>query len=189
VKSRVPILIISGQHSFSGLVENRGLRILDVLNEGGTEFVNLHDISIQRGFDETSIRQVAATLLPKAAIDFVLLKSDPHEAPIRRKHSLVAKDRHSAFVVLDDYEIRGTFEAKGLIDPKLVLHQDASTFFAVVSPTINHGASKWTVSAGVAFVNKTKVSLFHYERPRSTDEPIALPMTQLREFVGLSTER
>src|SRR5262245_17038236 len=113
--SRVAILIISGQHSFSGSVENRGLRILDVLNEPSTQFLNLHNVSIQRGFDETSIQRVGATLLPKAAIDFVLLKSEPHEAPIRRKHSLVAKDRYSALVVLDHCEIRGTFVAKGAI--------------------------------------------------------------------------
>jgi hypothetical protein len=181
VTSRVAILIVSGQHSFSGSVENRGLRILDVLNEPSTEFLNLHNVSIQRGFDETSIQHVGATLFPKAAIDFVLLKSEPHESPIRRKHSLVAKNRYSAFVVLNHYEIRGTFVAKGAIDLKLILHQDASAFFAVVSPTINWGENNRTVSASVALVNKTKVSLFHYGFEKRASQSVTLPMTQFRD--------
>jgi hypothetical protein len=181
---RVDILIVSGQHSFSGAVENRGLRILDVLNEPSTEFLNLHNVSIQRGFDETSIQHVGATLLPKAAVDFVLLKSEPHEAPIRRKHSLVAKDRYSALVVLDHYEIRGTFVAKGAIEPKMVLRNDASDFFAIVSPTINWGGNKGAVSAGVAFVNKAKVSLFHYGFEKSASQPVTLPMTQFSDSTG-----
>jgi hypothetical protein len=181
VTSRVDILIVSGQHSFSGSVENRGLRILDVLNEPSTEFLNLHNVSIQRGFDETSIEHVGATLVPKTAIDFVLLKSETHEAPVRRRHALVAKDRYSAFVTLAHYEIRGKFVAKGTVDPKVVLHQDASAFFAIVSPTINWGGSTRPVSAGVAFVNRAKVSLFHYGSERSASPPITLPMTQFRD--------
>lgn len=185
--NRVEILVVTGQHSFTGSVENRGLRILDVLNDASTQFLKLHDVSIYRGFDKTSIQQVSETLFPKTTIDFVLLKRQPHEAPMRRGHSLTTKDRHVALVVLDHYEIHGDFMSKGPVDPMFVLHSDAPPFFPIVSPDIYLGTMGKTVYSNVAFVNKAKVSLFHYDRPRSAEESAAHRMTQLRDFVGLPT--
>jgi hypothetical protein len=185
VTNRVEILVVTGQHSFTGAVENRGLRILDVLNDANTQFLKLHEVSIYRGFDKTCIQQVSETLFPKTIIDFVLVKRQPHEAPMRRAHSLIAKHRHSALVVLDHYEIRGDFMSRGAVDPMLVLHSDSPAFFPIVSPDIYLGRIGETVYSNVAIVNKAKVSLFHYDRPRSAEGSAVHPTTQLRDFVEL----
>ena len=182
--NQVEILVVTGQHSFTGSVENRGLRILDVLNDANTHFLKLHEVSIYRGFDKTCIQQVSETLFPKTIIDFVLLKRQPHEAPMRRAHSLITKDRHVAMVVLDHYEIRGDFMSKGAVDPMLVLHADSPAFFPIVSPDIYLGTIGETVYSNVAIVNKAKVSLFHYDRPRTAEESAPRPKTQLRDFVA-----
>src|SRR5262249_54183842 len=112
-------------------------------------------------------------------------KRQPHEAPMRRAHSLIAKHRHSALVVLDHYEIRGDFMSKGTVDPMLVLHADSPPFFPIVSPDIYLGTIGETVYSNVAIVNKAKVSLFHYDRRRSAEGSAVHPTTQLHDFVEL----
>jgi hypothetical protein len=187
VTNQVEILVVTGNHAFTGSVENRGLRVLDVLNDISSQFLKLHEVSIYRGFDKTCVQQVSETVFLKTIVDFVLLKRQPHEAPMRRAHSLISKDRHAALVVLDHYEIHGEFMAKGVIDPMLVLHPNSPQFFPIVSPDIYLGTIGETVYSSVAFVNKAKVSLFHYDRPKSAAEPLRGPFTQLRDFVGLDT--
>jgi hypothetical protein len=185
--NQVEILVVTGQHAFTGSVENRGLRMLDVLNDASTQFLKLHDVSIYRGFDKTCVRQVAETVFPKSIVDFVLLKRQPHEAPLRRAHSLIAKDQHHALVVLDHYEIHGDFMSKGVIEPMVVLHEQSPPFFPIVSPDIYLSTIGETVCSNVALINRAKVSLFHYERPRTTEHPAPHPMAELRDFVGVST--
>jgi len=185
--NQVEILVVTGQHAFTGSVENRGLRMLDVLNDASSQFLKLHQVSIYRGFDKKCARQVSETVFPKSTIDFVLLKRQPHEAPMRRAHSLIAKDQHHAMVVLDHYEIHGDFMSKGAIDPMVVLHPQSAPFFPIVSPDIFLSPIGETIYSNVALVNKAKVSLFHYERPRCAEEPAAHPMSELRDFVGVST--
>jgi hypothetical protein len=187
VTNQVEILIVTGNHAFTGSVENRGLRILDVLNDASSQFLKLHEVSIYRGFDKTCVEQVGETVFLKTIIDFVLLKRQPHEAPMRRAHSLISKDRHAALVVLDHYEIHGEFMAKGVIDPMLVLHPNSPQFFPIVSPDIYLGTIGETVYSNVAFVNKAKVSLFHYDRPKRPEEPALHCVAQLRDFVGQAT--
>jgi len=163
VTNRAEILVVAGQHSFTGAVETRGLRIMDVLNDPNSQFLKLRDVAIHRRFETKCIRRISETLFPKTNIDFVLLKAQQHEAPMRRAHSLVAKRRHSALIVLDDCEIRGAYMSKGVIDPMVVLHQDSPPFFAIVSPNIYLDENDKMVFANAAFVNKAKVVLFHYE--------------------------
>jgi len=163
VTNRAEILVAAGQHSFTGSVETRGLRILDVLIDPNSQFLKLHDVAIHRRFEAKPIRKISETLFRKTNIDFVLLKAQHHEAPMRRAHAMVAKRRHSALIVLDHCEIRGAYMSKGVIDPMQVLHEDSPQFFAVVSPNVYQGADDKMVFANAALINKAKVVLFHYE--------------------------
>jgi len=169
---RVFILVVAGQHSFLGALENSGLRVLDVLNDASTEFVHLHDVVVSRGFHGECLKQILDATIPKSTIDFVLFDPKTHEAPMRRRHAFVEKRPQSALVLLADYEIRGTFMLKGSPDSLLVLQHGLSTFFPFTSARVCRlGTTSDSVSAEVALVNKSKVSLLHLERQSITGDP------------------
>jgi hypothetical protein len=47
----VTALIIAGQHSFAGLLDNRGQRVLELLNDASTQFLQLNEVLVHRAFD------------------------------------------------------------------------------------------------------------------------------------------
>jgi hypothetical protein len=161
---RVSILVVAGLHSFFGEVENRGLRVLDVLNDASTGFLQLHDVTVFRGFHGDRIKSIQDATLPKSTIDFVLLQSDTHEAPLRRKHAFVEKRPQRALVLMADFEIHGTFMLKGSADSLMALRRDSSAFFPVTSANVKRLVStNESVKAGVVMINNAKVSLLHLE--------------------------
>ncbi len=88
---RVSVLIVAGLHSFLGDVENRGVRVLDVLNDDHTAFIHLHDVAVFRGFQGECLKRMSDATIPKRTIDFVMIESTVHEAPLRRKHGFIEK--------------------------------------------------------------------------------------------------
>jgi hypothetical protein len=172
---RVPILTVSSQHSFTGTVENRGLRVLDVLNDVSSDYLELHDVAVRRGTHGQCIKQLPQATIPKSAIDFVLLEFDRHEAPLRRGHAFVPKETRQALVIVGDYEIQGTFMPKGSFDALRGLRQEPTAFFPIVAPNVSRATSADApVSAAVALINGLKVSLLHVDRKSPNLSQIAM---------------
>ncbi len=105
---RVAALFFVGQHTIAGFVEHSGTRILDVLNDASTEFLSVHGGATFRGINGQPIGEFELATVPKSAIDCVVLTEEDHEAPLRRKYALVEKKSQGVFVLLPEYEIRGT---------------------------------------------------------------------------------
>ena len=169
VAERVATLVIAGQHSFAGLLDNRGLRVLELLNDASTQFLQLFEVVVHVGFINSEIKQqLAEATVPKAAIDFVLLDQSKHESSARRQHAFVEKRPHAAFVTLGKYELQGNLLLKGAPDVVGALARELSDFFPLTSCRVSIvGGSKDPVQAGVALVNKSKLSLIHIDKHRS----------------------
>jgi hypothetical protein len=162
----ITAITIAGQHSFFGSIENRGLRLLEVLNDVNSNYLNLYDVVVRRGIQGECIDQFSETTIPKSAVDIVLLEPDKHEAPHRRAHAFVPKDSRAALILLGDYEIRGTFMfLKGPLDAIRSLRLEPMAFFPVISPRLSRvsGADP-PLSAGVALINGLKVSLLQLKQ-------------------------
>jgi hypothetical protein len=164
MNDHVTILVIAGQHSFSGKLANRGLRVLDLLNDVSTEFIQLSDVAVHRRFFDGSIKQLPDATIPKAIVDFVLIEQDKHEAPLRRQHALVEKRSHSTFAVVGNYELRGNLMLKGSPDTIGALTREFSAFFPLTDTRLSIvGGCDEPVAVGVALINKSKVSLLQID--------------------------
>jgi hypothetical protein len=161
---RVSVLIVAGLHSFLGDVENRGVRVLDVLNDDHTAFLHLHDVAVFRGFQGECLKRMSDATIPKRTVDFVMIESTVHEAPLRRKHGYIEKRPQSALVLMAEYEIRGTFMLKGSADSLLTSRRETPTFFPITSAYVRRLESPGeSIKANVLLVNNTRVSLAHLE--------------------------
>ena len=161
----VTILVICGQHSFAGKLDNRGLRVLDLLNDVSTEFLELSEVAVHGKFFDGIIQQLPDASIPKAIVDFVLLKQGIHEDPMRRQHALIEKRSHTAFAVVSNYELRGNLMLKGGPDAIGALTREFSVFFPLTNTHLSIvGGAEEPIAAGVALINKSKVSLLQIDQ-------------------------
>ena len=164
--NRVTVLVVAGQHSFFGAIENLGLRVLDVLNDFSSDYLHLHEVTVRRGIEGKSISQFLEGTIPKVAVDFVLLEPNKHEAPLRRKYALVPKQSRDALILLGEFEIRGRFMTTGSFDVLPALCQERTAFFPVTSVRLTRITSADApISAGAALINGHKTTLLHLARP------------------------
>jgi hypothetical protein len=161
----VALLFVVGEHTFAAAVEHHSTRILDVLNDAQSALLRVKNVVVFPGLCGTPLAEFAEATLQKSSLDFVVLTDNHHEAPVRRKFSLVDKQGHATFALLAKYEIRGTAMLERSIDPELLLSARASNFFPIVNPTITSpDKGSPPLSAHVAFVNKQKVSLIEIDK-------------------------
>jgi hypothetical protein len=154
----VLILLVAGQHSFSGDVKNRGSRVLELLNDPSTGFQQLSHVTVQRGFFAGSATQLDEATIPKAAIDLLLLEPNKHEAPLRRRPANVEQRFHSVFVLVSDHDIRGTLMLTGTSDFIGAFAGELTAFFPWIKVRISTAAGEIKpASTGVAIVNQSKV--------------------------------
>jgi len=163
--NRTTVLFVVGRHLFAGAIDHGNNRVLDVLNDGNTDLLRVHEVDIFPQSIGERIARLEEAVIPKAMVDCVLLCSGDHEAPMRRRNALIVKPRRVVFVLLQDHAIRGTLMVKDARDPGLVLTGAAPAFFPIIEPDLlGADATKPPIPVQVALVNKTKVSLITIEQ-------------------------
>jgi hypothetical protein len=161
----VPVIIFSGSHSFAGVIEHGGRRVLDVLNDVGTDFIRLERVEVLGRSASQPIEQLGEATVPKAAIDCAMLSEEIHEAPLRRQYSFVEKQPRKVFLTLVEHQVRGTIMLNGAPDPRQVLGRDAPVFFAVAEATVSTREKTGSAApTAVVLINRAKVSLLQIER-------------------------
>ncbi len=159
-QATIALIVVCRRHSFRCTVAHGGRRVLDVLNDKSSGFLRVTSAVFSRHGDSESLGQLDEAVIPKASIDCVLLQNEQHEAPVRRRHSLVIKHPYATLVLLPEHEICGTTLWAGRPDPLAVLSADAASFFPVSPATLWDAAHTGEcVASTVAFANKTSVSM------------------------------
>ena len=162
---QVALLFIAGNHSIAAAVEHHSTRVLDLLNDVQSAMMNVQGAAIFSGLRGAPTAEFPASTIQKSAIDCVIFTEDRHEAPLRRKFGFVDKQTHSAFVLIGNYEIRGSAMLERSADPQLLLNSQASAFFPVVAASVTDASdAAQHLSASVVFVNKQKVALLEIDR-------------------------
>ena len=82
--NRVTVLVVAGQHSFFGAIENLGLRVLDILNDVSSDYFHLHEVTVRRGIEGKSISQFLEGTIPKVANQGRVVTASP---PVRARSS------------------------------------------------------------------------------------------------------
>lgn len=161
----VTILAVVGQHSLFGVLQNSEVRVIDVLNDPGTDFIRLKEAIICRGIHGECVERAPELTVHKGVLDFVLLETGKHEAPVRRQHTWVEKELHEALLLVGDYEIRGTLMLRKSSDVVTAVNRELSNFFPVTTARLSTvNTAKGPIAAGLAIVNKSRISLLHFQR-------------------------
>ena len=166
------VQLITEEHLFNATIYARGHRLLDILNDRTTDYLEVSDVELHRkGSPEDTLAAFAEAIIRKADLHLVIITGQEHEAPGRRLFGYVQKTQYSVFLTVPGYEVRGRMHLadRRRPDPIAVLAQETGVFFAVTSATASHAQTGVdVVEHPVIMVNKHSLCLFAL-----SEEPLA----------------
>jgi hypothetical protein len=153
-------VLITSDHWYSCSLANRGQRLLEVLNDVQSEFLQVTDVKVFRHRSQDCVATLPSAVIPKGTIRLAIPTEGKHEALEKRRYAFVEKEHRTVFLVLAGYEISGTFHARGLGDPLAILTYESARFLPVaqasISPVPDGGEA---LNAAVVLANKNFISL------------------------------
>jgi hypothetical protein len=163
------VVLITHQHRIAGAVQTKGKRLLDVLNDKTTDYLDIRDVQVFRGTDtETCVAAFPEALALKADISLMVVLAEKHEAPRKRLYGFVRKRPYPVFITVPGYEIQGRMHLTGPPEPLAVLARETDVFFPVTQATVSQVITGEPLEVSVVMVNKTCIGLFSLG-----EEPIA----------------
>ena len=158
------VQLITQEHLFNATVYTRGHRLLDILNDRTTDYLQVSDVELHRkGSPEDPVAAFSEAIIRKADLHLVIITGQEHEAPRTRLFGYVQKIRYNVFLTVPGYEVRGEMHLSGAgrPDPISVLAQETSAFFPLTSATALHAQTGADVVVHpVVMVNKRSLCLF-----------------------------
>jgi hypothetical protein len=160
----IEVFVATAQHLMLGRVQTSGNRLQEVLNDSSTDFLRLKNASVFRGAT-TQVRAAGNLTIAKQQIAFATITGDRYEAPQKRAYAFADKKHCNCFIVVLGFELEGTINLKGAIDPVVALRSELPEFFPIAEPKIGNLGVQQPVPATVVLVNKAMVSVIEISSP------------------------
>ena len=134
-RDEMELVLYVGGHRLKGSIKSSGYRVLDILTDRMSEFLELYEVRVAADGAELG-SSLSHAVVAKAQITLAAVLDDRHEAEERRRFSTVEKSQHPVFAIVDGFEIRGEMHLEGSPDARLALSGELDTFFAITGATV-----------------------------------------------------
>lgn len=182
-ESSVSTVLITKGHALSCVVPTKGQRLLDLLNDPETEFLNVNSIEVYRHASSDLVRAFPASVIRKTSIALAILTGPRHEAPERRKNSYTSKSVYDAFVTIGDFEVNGMLHLMGSPDTLSFLTHEANRFVPLSKANVCFkGASGGRFQERVIIVSKSAIDLLEISERDPAEAETEL-LTSIREMM------
>lgn len=157
---RVVADFFTGSYRFSAVVLVYKRRLIDVLADRMTDYLDLVDIYVSR---INNPGEIVATYqkgaLIKEVINFILLSSEV-EGISKEKFYVPNRVSLPIFLTVPSFEIQGKFQWMGDLDVKKILTAETQKFLPVLDATSSNSLiPKVNFQGPLALVNKAKIEL------------------------------
>jgi hypothetical protein len=155
------IASVSG-HWILGALPLAGGRIQEVINETNTEFLQLSEVSIYHRTKCQHVVELHGVTVPKKKIEFIVVPSEEHEAPVKRWNNLSARTVTNAFAIVNDCCISGDLHLpENPSDSRYALLHQVGDFIALTGASLSHtGPDDKPVRVPLLFANKDYINCF-----------------------------
>lgn len=155
------------EHWLLGSLPLAGTRIQDALNDSSTEFVQLSDVEVYRRAKCQCVASLTEAVVPKCNIEFVVVPSNQHEAPVKRWNNLAARTVLKAFAIVNDCCISGELHlSTEPRDDRYTFSHQIGNFFALTGASLSlTGPGVEPLRIPLVFANKDFVNCFHIGEP------------------------
>ncbi|RME76881.1 MAG: hypothetical protein D6784_04900 [Chloroflexi bacterium] len=158
---RVTADFFTDSHRLSATVFVYKRRLIDVLSDRLSDYLNLHDVYISRNNNPGEIiATFARGTLVKRDINFVILTSEA-QAVSKEKYYVPNRVTLPVFAAVPFFEITGTFQWLGDLDIKKIMATETQQFLPILNPTATSPfIPDLNFQGPTALVNKTKIQVF-----------------------------
>lgn len=163
MSAQTPLLILLDQHIVPCTTPTRGMRVLDMLNDPGSEYLRVENVDFSQ-WKLPAQHQGDHALLRKEAIRAVVLPDSKHEAPEKRHHARVAKKSFPAVLVAGQCIVQGRVHTSSARDERTVLSQ-AGSFLPMTDAVVTWRSGKPT-RAAVILVQRASIGLLSVDSGR-----------------------
>jgi hypothetical protein len=131
------ITIGAGAHVLHGNLQLVGGRIQERLNDHRYGTLQLSDVHVRSQLQGRSVARLASALVPKSRIEYVLVSSGRHEAPLKRWNNRTPKSQHATVAVMERCCIEGDVHLPGgLLDTHYSYTRQLPGFFALTNARV-----------------------------------------------------
>jgi len=130
--------LLTRNHRYVGLVNTRGIRLADILNDGNSSILEMEDIVVTaKGVRPADLR-TPHLLLRKQEVLAVFLAGE-HEAPVRRSNNRVERRRFGALVMLPNLMLSGLIHLPSRVGAESLITANSllPSFLALTSVAIH----------------------------------------------------
>lgn len=147
-------------YRLSATVQTFKRRLVDVLSDRMTDYLDLTDVYVSRiNKPGEIIGTYAKGSLVKEEINFILLSSEAESIPKERFYTPNRKNR-PFFTTVPSFEINGQFQWLGDVEVKKILATDTHKFLTVLNGTATNSMYPEVTFQGPAIlVNKSKIEM------------------------------
>ena len=166
------VIAVVSDHWLRGSMATTGQRVLDVLNEGNTDYLRLANARVFATADlKTPIATLGEVMIPKEKLGVVFIPaSNRSDGDLKRHYSKVQTRRTAGFALVCGHAIQGNIHLKcRLNDPIYAMKHALARFFPMtqVNVSMPNGTS---MRIAVAIANKQFVDCFHLGETESPQE-------------------
>jgi hypothetical protein len=155
------VVFALSHHLVAGEAPDKGVRLLDVLSDPNSDFIEVEAGKVFRGASFAG--PLSCGVIPKSQILMAVLMGANHEAAYKRQLCLQSKRLFDVLAVIDRFEIQGELHLNRAVTPKLILqsHEIGSlNFFPVANARVSNLYDDGEpAEVQVAILNKSFVSL------------------------------
>jgi hypothetical protein len=166
------IVIFTHEHSITGDVYLKDMRLSDFLNDRREKTILLRNATVARLADPAKIlEKTTYAVVPKSAI--VLAFEPPQKGPQPpRRFVKYPKDKYPVFLILDGMELRGEIHVQGSLDLLHLLADLGETFLPLTQATVSIEANpNFLLRREAVVVNPQRVRFIGEMEFRSPTQP------------------
>ena len=166
------IVIFTHEHSITGDVYLKDMRLSDFLNDRREKNIMLRNATVARLADPARVlERTLYALVPKSAV--VLAFEPPQKTPQPPPRFVkYPKDKHPVFLILDGMELRGEVHVQGSLDLLHLLADLGETFLPLTQATVTIEANpNFLLRREAVVVNPQRVRFIGELENRSPTQP------------------
>ena len=160
-----PLILVVESHWLVGkLRRTTDQRVLDMLVESASDYLNLEDVKVFSSFDRKNcLTTLPAMVVPKDRLHLAIIPTDRFEIPRKQRiHKMLNKIQLESSAIAAGYLVQGTLHVNSNAnDAQHVLSDLLGRFFPITAATI-YGPGDEPVQAATVLANKDFVSSISY---------------------------
>lgn len=149
------VVVLTSDHSFSGLLSLRDQRLSDFLNARHNTLMNLTKVSVARLNDPGKVlEQDLYAVLTKSNIQIAFEPPQKAIDAASRFFGYVRKEHTDVFIAMESMEVRGVLHTPGTLDMERFIAMPTDPFVPVTNATVTLQANtRYVIQQAAIMVN------------------------------------